>query len=55
MKKVVQELTGLANPNDKLLVGLCSVSKMFVGELVSTGMCLPCECLCFVSSRCEGR
>jgi hypothetical protein len=37
MKKVLQELTGTTNPNDKVLVALSAVTKMHVGELVATG------------------
>jgi hypothetical protein len=37
MKKVLQELTGSGSANDKLLIALSAVTKMFVGELVATG------------------
>jgi predicted lactoylglutathione lyase len=43
MKKVLQELTGSATSNDKLLIALSAVTKMFVGELVATGEPHQCE------------
>jgi hypothetical protein len=40
MRKVVQELTGVLPGNkdkDLATIALCSVTKMFVGEVVETG------------------
>lgn len=44
MKKVLQELTGSGSANDKLLIALSAVTKMFVGELVATGGLWVCRC-----------
>jgi hypothetical protein len=51
MKKVLHELTGTTNPNDKVLVALSAVTKMHVGELVATGGCYKgqCNALCIVT------
>jgi hypothetical protein len=46
MKKVLQELTGSATSNDKLLIALSAVTKMFVGELVATGESCPVDEVC---------
>jgi hypothetical protein len=36
LMQVLQELTGLTL-NDKLIVAISSITKMFVGELIETG------------------
>lgn len=38
MKRALQALTGSSSVNDRLLHALGSVTKMFVGELVATGI-----------------
>eukprot|EP00775_Hariotina_reticulata_P004582 gene4582-4836_t len=37
MKKVLQELTG-TTLNDRIIIAISSITKMFVGELIETGM-----------------
>ncbi len=35
--QLLQQLTGVAQPNDKALIAMCGIGKMFVGELVEMG------------------
>lgn len=40
MKKLVTALLGMTNVNDKLVIAMCGITKLYVGELVETARIL---------------